>query len=284
MKKIFFAVVTFLFVSDVSAQSLRSLQTDVDDMREEITVLQRRLYSKETGLNMDPENGADVLVRVGEMEENVRDVVGRMDVIEHQIKELNNRLDLINKDMDIRMKMLEGKQVLGSDVVDDAKLSNNEITHGAVVAKDAPKSLTGDSVKGGDLEPAEGTSVAEIYQKGLNDLKDNDFDKAEAAFEKILKKHGEDKLAGNAQYWLGEVYYGKKDFEKAAIAFAKGYQNYKDSPKGADSLLKLGMSMVSLKKNEEACAAFKSLPKEFPKAGKELKDKASAEAKKLSCK
>ena len=103
-------------------------------------------------------------------------------------------------------------------------------------------------------------------------------------FNKILSKHPQDKLAGNAQYWLGETYYARKEFDRAAVSFAKGYQNYKESPKRADSLLKLGMSMQSLNKKDEACAAFVSLPTEFPKADKTLKNKAAEGAKKLGCK
>ena len=86
------------------------------------------------------------------------------------------------------------------------------------------------------------------------------------------------------RYWLGETFYARKEYDKAAVAFAKGYQQYHSNAKAADSLLKLGMSMQGLKKTKEACAAFTSLYKEFPKAAKNLKDKASAEAKKLKCK
>lgn len=103
-------------------------------------------------------------------------------------------------------------------------------------------------------------------------------------FGKIVSQYPTDKLAGNAQYWQGEAYYAKKDYEPAAIAFAKGYQNYKDSTKGPDSLLKLGMSMAALKKNPEACAAFTSLAKEFPKSSQDMKDRAKKEATALNCK
>ena len=76
---------------------------------------------------------------------------------------------------------------------------------------------------------------------------------------------------------------GRKDFAKAAVAFAKGYEKYK-GPKGPDSLLKLGMSMRELKKKTEACVAFMSLPTEFPKAEAALLSRAKSEASKLNCK
>ena len=68
------------------------------------------------------------------------------------------------------------------------------------------------------------------------------------------------------------------------MAFANGYQKYKDNAKGADSLLKLGFSMKGLKKDKEACVAFSSVAKEFPKASKLILDRAKLELGKLSCK
>ena len=153
----------------------------------------------------------------------------------------------------------------------------------APVAKDAPKSIVGDSIKGDDLKPLKGFDVKGIYQEGLEALKAGNDKLAEEKFNTILSKFPEDSLAGNAQYWLGEVYYGRKDFAKAAVAFAKGYEKYK-GPKGPDSLLKLGMSMRELKKKTEACVAFMSLPTEFPKAEAALLSRAKSEASKLNCK
>ena len=103
-------------------------------------------------------------------------------------------------------------------------------------------------------------------------------------FSIILNKYSSDKLAENAQYWLGEVYYKDKKFDKAAVAFAKGYNNYKNGSKGADSLLKLGLSMAQIGKKEEACLAFVNLPNEFKKANDSIKAKAKNEAQKLGCK
>jgi len=151
-------------------------------------------------------------------------------------------------------------------------------------ANDAPKSVTGDSVKGETLEPIGSKEVAEIYQSGLTALKANDYQTAEQNFNKIVTQSPNDKLAGNAQYWLGEVYYAQSNFAKSAVTFAKGYQNYKNSAKGADCLFKLGMSMKSLKKKDDACAAFNSLKTEFPAAEAEILKKAADEAKALKCK
>ena len=274
MKKIVFLFVFgALFVAlSAKAQDVFSLQQDLDDMREDIKVLQRKMYNNEDG------SSAAQLTR---LDEQVRSVSGRFDELEYKIKQLEEKINLINKDLDVRMSLLEGKKV---DVNNDNFVADNAPKFAAPVAVDAPMSIVGGSISNDDLKPANGDTAPEIYQSGLEALRAQQYEEAEKKFNKVLNRFPDDKLAGNAQYWLGATYYGRKQYEKSAVAFAKGYQQYHSGTKAPDSLLKLGMSMQMLNKNKEACAAFMSLSKEFPKAEKNIKDKATAEAKKLGCK
>lgn len=266
--------------SPVFAQTSSELQRQLDILKEDVVVLQRQLYRDKSDGAMPSASASDVQVRLGQMDELVREVIGKVDQLEFKLKKYDERLNMINKDIDVRLKMIEGKPI-NSGV---GTVSAQTEKFNAPVAANAPKSLVGDSIQGGDLKPLPGQDVGLIYQEGLDALKAGDNTLAEEKFNLILTKFSSDKLAGNAQYWLGEVYYGNKDFAKAAVAFAKGYENYKSGPKGPDSLLKLGMSMRELNKKEEACVAFVNLPKEFPNAANPLKVKAKAEADKLKCK
>ncbi|MBR2034382.1 MAG: tol-pal system protein YbgF, partial [Alphaproteobacteria bacterium] len=152
-------------------------------------------------------------------------------------------------------------------------------------AEGAPASIVGDAIsKGTDLPKVKTLSAEEIYKQGMEALNAGDQDLAAQKFTSVMTKYPEHTLAGNAQYWLGEAYYAKKDYAKAAVAFGKGLEKYKNGNKGADSLLKLGMSMRELGKKEEACTAFKSLPTEFAKADDDIKIKAADFARALECK
>ena len=262
--------------SAVSAQSLSSLQQDINSLREDVLSLQRQNY-RENAEN--PQKSSDVQIRLGQLEEQMRALTGKVDELEHQIKTFDDKVSMINKDIDTRFNLLEGHAVNSEpvNVSEPASFS-------APKANEAPKSVTGDAVKGEVLEPIGSKEVAEVYQNGLNALKANNYKTAEENFSKILNQNPNDKLAGNAQYWLGEVYYAQGNYAKSAVAFAKGYQNYKSGAKGADSLFKLGMSMKLLKKNTDACAAFGGVKAEFPKASADLLTKASTEYKALKCK
>lgn len=261
----------FFYSMPAAAQDVTVIMQELSDVREDLKILQRQMYN---------DGGSDLVVTVGQLDELIRSTAGRLDELDHKIKQLDEKIDLINKDIDVRMKLLEGKKITGSG----GGTVDNSSKFAAPVAQNAPQSIVGGSISNGDLKPIRKPTAAEIYQQGLEALKASDFAAAEENFNTVLNKYSKDKLAGNAQYWLGETYYARKDYSRAAVAFAKGYQGYKNSPKGADSLLKLGMSMQELGKKEEACAAFLSLKTEFPKAEKTLQNKATERAKNLGCK
>lgn len=127
-------------------------------------------------------------------------------------------------------------------------------------------------------------STQERYNYAYKLLVQSDYADAEAAFREFLSAHPQDPLAGNAQYWLGETYYVRQQYEPAAQAFLQGYQGYGKSAKAPDSLLKLGMSLAAMKKNPEACAALGQLAKDFPNAPQHVKDAATRERGKIGCK
>ncbi len=254
-----------------AAQDATVIMQELGDIREDLKILQRQMYNSE---------GSDIVVQLGKLDELTRATAGRLDEMNHRIDQLSEKIDLINKDIDVRMKLLEGKKITASTET----AADNSPKFDAPVAKNAPDSIVGGAISDGELQPLKKPTAADIYQQGLEALKASDFAAAEEKFNTVLKKFPDDKLAANAQYWLGETYYVRKDFSRAAVAFGKGYQDYKNSSKRADSLLKLGMSMQALGQKDDACAAFQGLTAEFPKADKSLRDKAAERVKQLGCK
>ena len=90
-------------------------------------------------------------------------------------------------------------------------------------------------------------------------------------------------LMPNIQYWLGEVFYEKKDFSRAILEFGEGLENYPNSIKGPDNMLKLGLSFANLKKKVEACNVFFELEVKYPSASKDVLQRALSEKEKLDC-
>lgn len=256
----------------------QGMANEIAALRDDLQILQRQVYRSNN--DIAPTSAADVAVKMGEFDEQLRRAMGRVDELEYKIKLLEDKMAVMNRDIDVRFSMIEGKPVNGGHMAMQDKPKFD-----AKVAQGAPKSIVGDAVDAGnDLAPVKSQSVEEMYQAGLDALKSADYVTADQKFNSILKRYPNDKLAGNAQYWLGEVYYVKKDWQRAAIAFAKGLEKYKNGPKGPDSLLKLGLSLRELNKKNEACQSFTTMKTEFPKAEKSMLERAAEEARKLGCK
>lgn len=114
-------------------------------------------------------------------------------------------------------------------------------------------------------------------------LQKQDFAEAETALKAFVDTHPTSSLAGNAQYWLGETHYVRKNYQDAAFAFAEGYQKHPKSAKAPDSLLKLGMSLAQLDKKREACTAYARLLSNFPTANARLKARVERERNRSNC-
>ena len=126
--------------------------------------------------------------------------------------------------------------------------------------------------------------AASRYKHAFSYLMRHDYDTAEIAFREFVDGHGDDPLAGNAMYWLGETYYVREMFAESAVTFAEGYERYPGSPKTADNLLKLSFSLARLNRVEDACVALAQLSDEFPNASSTIKRRALTEGRRIGCK
>jgi tol-pal system protein YbgF len=61
-----------------------------------------------------------------------------------------------------------------------------------------------------------------------------------------MKEYSQDELADNAQFWIGETYYGEKDFEGAILAYEAVLKKYPKSEKAPGALLKQGFSFIEI--------------------------------------
>ena len=75
-------------------------------------------------------------------------------------------------------------------------------------------------------------------------MESRDYVAAERTFRGFLQGYPRHQLAGNAQFWIGEIYFARKDYVNASIAYAEGYRNYPRSPKAPDNLLQLGRALA----------------------------------------
>jgi tol-pal system protein YbgF len=132
-----------------------------------------------------------------------------------------------------------------------------------------------------NVQPA--PSPRDEYDSAYGYILNGEYELAESSFKTFLANHPTDRRVGNAQYWLGESLYARSMFREAADAFLKSYTQFPDGAKAPDSLLKLGLSLQGLGERKAACATYDELVAKYPKASKQLRDRAQAEKIRGKC-
>jgi tol-pal system protein YbgF len=122
-----------------------------------------------------------------------------------------------------------------------------------------------------------------VAQRCLQEAAGRRLRRRERGFKAFLQSNPRHQLAGNAQYWLGETYYARHDYQNAMTAFADGYEVYKASSKGPDNLLKLGVTLTVLGRKPDACAVFAKFNQEYPRAIDLQKRRVEQERQKNGC-
>ena len=149
---------------------------------------------------------------------------------------------------------------------------------------DASTGASESSVSTAALAPTgEGGDPKQLYETAYGYLLQRDYPQAETAFSDFLRRFPNDSLSGNAQYWLGETHFVRGQYKAAAGDFLKGYQNYAQSAKAADSLLKLAMSLDRMGQKDAACSSYAELATKFPNAGQSVKARAQTERQRVGC-
>ena len=131
--------------------------------------------------------------------------------------------------------------------------------------------------------PGPAADVETEYQSAYGLLLQQDYGAAQSAFTDFVARHPDIPLAGNAQYWIGETHYVRGAYKDAAVAFLKGFEKYGNGNKGADSLLKLGMSLGRLNQTAAACSSLRELGNRYATAPEAVLSRGKDEMRRLKC-
>lgn len=306
-------VLSFGQVAD--AQSNRDLNNRVNRMENEIETLSRALFRGENPSAGAVSGASDAAranaeIRLSQLESELRSIRGQIEQQDFQMRELRSELERVKGDLELRVNDLEGARA-GQGGSSQGGGQNN----GAAKYINRSPSLTNGSQGGGDVRSPvngggyqwksgdassnqlgtykergntgaisdEGDLAAATYENAFSLLKQEKYVLAEKEFQVFLNEYPDHVLAGNAKYWLGETFYVRGDFQRAARLFAEGFQKYPNNSKAADNLLKLGMSLASLDKKDDACVALSQIEKEGFKASAPVLRRASQEKSRLGC-
>ena len=209
--------------------------------------------------------------RFNQLQQSLTNLTGQLEQLQNRNAKLQQQMEKMQADYEYRIEQLEKGG--------GARPGGAAPRPGAQAA--APGAPSTPTPTPGPV-PA-GATPEQLYDESVKKLQDGDYAGAERGFKTFIQRSPQNKLAGNAQYWLGETYYARRDYNSALTAFAEGYKVYKTSPKGPDNLLKLGITMSVLGRKPDACAVFARFNQDYPRATDLQKRRVEQERQKNGC-
>ena len=113
-------------------------------------------------------------------------------------------------------------------------------------------------------EMSEDANPKALYDAAYMDLSRNDFDLALRGFREYLKVFPKSEYSDNAQYWIGEIFYAKKEFERAYNEFNKVSTVFPDGDKVPAALLKMGYCLINLNDKAGARKHLETVIQSYP--------------------
>jgi tol-pal system protein YbgF len=104
----------------------------------------------------------------------------------------------------------------------------------------------------------------ELYRRAKELFDQGEYENARELFRSFVNQFPKSKVADNAQFWLGEIYYREKWYEKAILEYQKVIENYPDGNKTPSALLKQGFAFLNLNDKANARLILKELIRKFP--------------------
>lgn len=110
----------------------------------------------------------------------------------------------------------------------------------------------------------EALSETDAYTKAKQALDKGNLEAAREGFSQFLLRYPKSAQADNAQFWIGEVYYREKWYEKAILEYQKVIEKYPQGNKVPSALLKQGLSFFNLGDKANSRLILKELVKKYP--------------------
>ena len=107
-------------------------------------------------------------------------------------------------------------------------------------------------------------SADTLYQNGLRDYTGGKYDLARQEFSDYLKSFPTNALAGNAQFYLGEVAYAQENYQEAVTQYDMVLYSYPKSYKLAAALLKKGQAEIKLGQKASGTRDLREVIRRFP--------------------
>lgn len=128
-----------------------------------------------------------------------------------------------------------------------------------------------------------GNTAKDEYDLALGYVQRKDYALAADTFRTFLHQYPSDRLAPEAQYWLGESLFQQQQYRDAAESFLAVSTKYETTARAPEALFRLGQSLAALGEKEAACASLSEVLRKYPRASQNVKQSVEREQRRDHC-
>jgi tol-pal system protein YbgF len=184
---------------------------------------------------------------------------GKIDSLEQQVQQLNGQLEVQTHSVEA---LTEDQKKFYQDLDQRLTALKTLVDKGGVTAEGSKSSKATAAVLPTDVSASPNEEKA--YQTAFNLLVSKQYDKAITAFQKFLTNYPNGKYAGNAHYWLGEMYTTQNKNDLASTEFTTLITKYPKNAKASDAMLKIAIIHDQAGKHDQAKQELQKVVKQYP--------------------
>lgn len=209
--------------------------------------VEQRLEQIERMLEARSDAQLKMLNQLGSLQQDVAELRGITEEHEYRLEQLLERQRELYQEIDRRFSNLKQNNS-----------QSNEVAGNYNDLEQVPTQTDSSSY-------SPNLSENDAYDKAIAlVLEDKRYDDAIPAFQSFLKNFPNSTYAANAHYWLGQLFFAKREYSEAKQQFETVVNDYPDSNKRGDCLLKLGAIASEQNKSADAKAYYEQVVEEYP--------------------
>jgi tol-pal system protein YbgF len=280
MKGSIIFLIGLLLFGCASTRDVRVLDRGLDVIQSQINNLQKEnISTKKEISDLKTENQklkADLSLRLENLQSEMRTSSTSTGEYQELLKRSSKEMDRFKEEMEGRLRTIEEKRKMQEEKL--SELEDRLKGLDGRMAASASKAETERLASKETLSEIKGvsTGMGTLYKDAYETFHRGDLEGARRKFQAFLKQYSNTELSDNAQFWIGETYYLKKDFERAILEYEKAVVKYPEGDKIPAALFKQALAFLELGDKTNARNLLKRVIEKYP-----LSDQAEIAKRKL---
>ncbi|MBV8629659.1 MAG: tetratricopeptide repeat protein [Silvibacterium sp.] len=240
-----------------ASKEMIQLQTQVQQLQEMLQHLQQSNDERMGVLQHLVEQTADNVNRMAQTVNTLQqqfqaqnEAGGKIDQVSSQVQGVHDSVDELRARVDRMQKSLQDIQ---------SQLQNVNVAPATGVAQQPGQQPTPTGPAQAQAPP-----VQDLYQSAYRDYTSARYDVALGEFGDVIKYYPQDDLAGNAQFYLGEIAYRKGDYPTAIKNYDAVLEQFPGSPKAPAAQLRKGQAELDSNQRDAGIRDLRNLIQRYP--------------------